>query len=441
MRENPGITCRGFHYSVSYILLFLVTWSISPSTYISIGQAERGLNSLTTDGRTKHLKGEGMTRNLNIHAAVLLLILFSSTRILTQPKIYTDNNQYFAAIPPQGWQKEENPSETIRSKVVFRHPSLNLLIRVTAEPAVRKDFTFDDLYAQHQIRQGQMRDRFPRGKYEMQSGSLGELKAVIHRNSYSNGEEHDMLTVVDNGIIYTIGLNAESLEELNSGRRAFEAFKNSFVTLSKRKTFTGPEIKASLVAKNLRLAELSNQQGKNDEAIQFIKQGLALEPSNVDLKALLAEIQPQTQMTGGRTYYNAKYKFSMVLPTGWVEKSSNSPGMVVKVVHRTESEFAMLNITVEEVTSGSITARSYLAQLEGARRDNKMSYDDAGIERINGEDAVWIRQTMERISMTSLSYNFIRGNKLFTVHASSDPSQFDKFEGIFKTSIATFRFD
>jgi len=378
-----------------------------------------------------------MMRRILIGA--LLALILSDTQSFAQSKIYTDNNQYFAVIPPQGWATEDNPSETIRSKVTFRHPSLNLLIRVTAEPTLSTDFTFDDLYSQHKVRQAQMREKYPGGNYQMKPGSLGELRAVVHRNSYPNGDEHEMLSAVDNGIIYTIGLNAASLKEFNTGRKPFEGFLRSFVTLSKRKSFSDAEIKASLVAKYRRLAELSNLQGKTSEALEFINQGLALDPSNAELKAMVAETQPTTQSGEGTPYKDTKYGFSIVFPP-WEHKPSVSDDVIAKVVYKTSTEFAMMTVTVEDVPEGSFISDSYLEQLKNSLRKKGLSYDDAGIESISGEQSVWLKQTIKAISMTSISYSFIKGNKLFTIHASSDPSQFTKFEKVFKKSIRSFRF-
>jgi len=136
-----------------------------------------------------------------------------------------------------------------------------------------------------------MRKRFPGGKYEMKEGTMGDLRAVFHRNTYSNGDEHEMLSSVDNGIIYTIGLNAASLQELNKGHQAFEAFLTSFTPLSKGKIFSQAEIKASLVSKSHRLAELLEQQDKFADAIEFVTQGLAIDSNNAELRAMLKRLQ------------------------------------------------------------------------------------------------------------------------------------------------------
>ena len=226
-----------------------------------------------------------------IVVGVFFLIVSYTLKGNSQSAIYSDKNQYFVVLPPKGWEKEEYPNETIRSKVAFHHPSMSILIRVTAEPTVGKDFSFDDLYTQHKVRQKQMRDLMQGGNYEMKISRLGDLRAVLHRNSYPNGDEHEMLSVVENGIIYTIGLNAASVEELNGGRNAFEAFLNSFTPLSKGKTFSKSEINAGLVAKFRRLAELSELQGKIEEAIEFVNQGLLLDSSNLEFKVMLRRLQ------------------------------------------------------------------------------------------------------------------------------------------------------
>jgi hypothetical protein len=229
--------------------------------------------------------------NQNYIAKSMILLMVNFLFVQGQTKIYTDHNQYFALISPQGWSSEDSPNETIRSKVTFHHPSLNLIIRISAEPKQKNNLSFDKLYAINEKFQKSKQDKDPNGKYEIKVGTLAGEKAIINRNSFSNGEEYEMSFLLLNGISYMVSINAGSLNELNLGMDIYESVKNSFVPLSKSKHFSDDDIRATAVSRNIRLAELYEQQGNISEAIKHINEGLKLDPKNSKLKSMSTKLQ------------------------------------------------------------------------------------------------------------------------------------------------------
>lgn len=61
-------------------------------------------------------------RRLVIPFMITLATIASGHADSPSPEFFRDSKNYFAVVSPEGWDREDYPSERVRSKVIFRHP-------------------------------------------------------------------------------------------------------------------------------------------------------------------------------------------------------------------------------------------------------------------------------------------------------------------------------
>jgi len=233
-----------------------------------------------------------------VGAASVLLLLVGCAAPATKPaaspavELYRDQNGYFGALPPEGWKQKDFPSETIRSKVEFYHPKENQVnIRIISGP-VSAQHTLDDLYKENQQKiDDYFRTNYPNGVFTMTKGEMGEYQAIIQRNSIPGLLEQEIVMTVNKGLAYSIAFSAPTKTQFDSYYPTFQKFLQSFIILETGKIFTDEEIQATLVAKYKRLAELHEQAGLIEEALQYVEMGLSLDPNNAELIAMKERLQ------------------------------------------------------------------------------------------------------------------------------------------------------
>lgn len=339
---------------------------------------------------------------------------------LEQSNIYVDKNQYFAFTIPNNWSINNIPNETIRSKVVIRHSSHNILIRILAEPT-NNNFSFDELYTQNVYKQIQLQEKYPDGKYELKKGNLGKQKVLIHRNTYFNGDEHEVYSFVENGIVYTVAYNAATLDEFTSQHSTFDELLRTFLPLPKGKTFSKEDIKRSILSKEIRIKELEAEIAKEYD---------------------VSERNPDDQYGGWQNIHDANYHFMIKIPPSWVVRKSKSTDIIFKAVSETDSEFAMVTI-IEDASDKKEFDKNDLDLL---RLYYKKTYNINALvkmETINGVNSIFVQYSMPVMGLqkSSLTANVLTNNKMYTIEASCDESQYLNYKSMFDQILKSFRIE
>lgn len=205
----------------------------------------------------------------------------------TESRIYSDKNGYFTAARPKGWEQKDFPEETIRSKVEFinaRNADVN--IRVIVAPTASPSLSNDEFLAevQEKIRTA-LRPRFPSINWTVRKETVVDREAVVMVGS-GPGLEQRIVQYINQGMNYSVALNAKSREGFLEAEPTFRSFLYSFTILEGGKSSSEADRNAAQVARFTRLALLMQQTGQTADALQFVDQGLAVDPTNAQLKEL-----------------------------------------------------------------------------------------------------------------------------------------------------------
>ncbi len=202
-------------------------------------------------------------------------------------ELYRDRNGYFAALPPEGWSQEDYPSETIRSKVAFHHPeNSNIVIRILASAAPSENYTLEDLYIENQQKIPALQRQYSNAIINLTKGKMGEYQTVVMRTSIPNLLEQEITQLVEANVYYSIAFSTITKTQFENNYKTVEKFLREFLVLKADRRFSEEELRATLVARSKRLAELNEQMGQIDEALRFVREGLAIDPDNTDLKSM-----------------------------------------------------------------------------------------------------------------------------------------------------------
>lgn len=217
-------------------------------------------------------------------------ILAVTTVSLAQAEkdIYRDKNGYFAAVRPQEWRQQDYPEETVRSKVAFHHPQIKgVTIRIISGPTPTPSYSLDDLLEENQNKIATFfKPKFPSGTFTVTREKISDRDAVVQRNSAPGLGEQEVVLYVNKNIWYSIALGANSKGDLDRASTDFQSFLNSFTILDPGKKFSDKEIRSGLVAKYKRVAKLWEEQGRKADALEFVNQGLAIDPNDAELKQM-----------------------------------------------------------------------------------------------------------------------------------------------------------
>jgi hypothetical protein len=203
---------------------------------------------------------------------------------IANAQIYKDSNGYFAVVAPSGWKQQDYPSETVRSKVAFNHPKLSGVdVRIIAGPTPESSYSLDDLLAENREKiQTVLKPKIPGGSFTVSKEKVGDREAVVQLNSMP-GAEQKVVMFVNKSIWYSVALNASSRKEYESVRDAFQKCLNSFTILESGRKFSDGEMKAAVIAKYKRLAEIYEHNGDTVQALAWVKEGLEVDPDNKEL--------------------------------------------------------------------------------------------------------------------------------------------------------------
>lgn len=230
--------------------------------------------------------------NWFVFVSLLGLFLQSTQAGDKYVNLYKDKNGYFTVLPPTGWKQEDYPSETIRSKVAFQHPTeKGILIRIISGPTPTPNYTLDDLYQENKEKiDTYFRQKFPSGKYDIAKREIEGRQAVVQKNSLP-GTEQEVVLFINKGIWYSIAFNADTRSQFEKNYKTFQRFLTNFTILEAGKKFSEKEIRDGLIAKYKRVAELYEQMGRIEDALDFVKEGMAIDPNNKDLIAIEKRLQ------------------------------------------------------------------------------------------------------------------------------------------------------
>jgi len=225
-------------------------------------------------------KNEKRNRKVKINSLLInitfigLICIFASTihgeKQLSKSR-YSDPKGYFKLVPPAGWRIQEFPQDT-RGKVAFFAPESNVDLRVLVNAV---DFsTIEELIAfckdvESRIGTSTNIERITfdgrpavRRTFQMKGMKLYYIDFLVGK--------------ADHNIAYTAAPSAYN-KYLPVVMKSIETYTPILHNIS------DDDIIKHSVAKSLRLAQLMIDSGNFDLAKEFVKEGLAIDPSNKDL--------------------------------------------------------------------------------------------------------------------------------------------------------------
>ena len=231
--------------------------------------------------------------NWFVFVSLLGLFLQSTQAEDKHVNLYKDKNGYFTVLPPAGWRQEDYPSETIRSKVAFQHPTeKDIVIRIISAPTPFQNYTLDDLYQETKEKIDSLfRQKFPSVKCNLTKREVEGRQAVVQRNSGSPIGEQEIVMFINKGLYYSIAFNTLTNSQFEKNYKTFQRFLTNFIILEAGKKFSEQEIRDGLISKYKRVAELYEQMGRIEDALDFVKEGIAIDPNNKDLIAIEKRLQ------------------------------------------------------------------------------------------------------------------------------------------------------
>lgn len=206
-------------------------------------------------------------------------------------EIYKDHNDYFAAIMPAGWTIKDYPAENIRSKVKFLHPSFSgVNIGIIAGPSPQSPYSLEDVLAENRGKSDQIKRKIPGAKFTVNKEKLTDRDAVISRIE-RGGSEMKTVTFIHDDMFFQITLNTNSVRDRTAVSSTFEKFLRSFAIAKSGQKFSEEDRKSMLMSRYKSLAKLHEEMGKNDEALKYVEEGLAIDPNNNELQNLRAKLR------------------------------------------------------------------------------------------------------------------------------------------------------
>lgn len=227
----------------------------------------------------KHLRHQALP-------IVLALSVLLQSPAGAQAPLYTDANQYFVAVPPPQWQREDFPSEQVRSKVAFHSPrDPAVKISIIAAPAPDPIPSFDQWYGERERRVAELRRRFPTAQFTLQRSRFGDHSAILMKMSIPPELEQEDVLVMPGRLQYTLTYTAPP-SSFRTHRPTFDRFIADFVPLGGGRRVSERELTETRLAFKKALAKSSEAMGDRQAALAFINQGLEIDPRDPDLQKM-----------------------------------------------------------------------------------------------------------------------------------------------------------
>lgn len=194
---------------------------------------------------------------------------------------YTDPKGFFRLVPPAEWRPQEYPDDP-RGKVAFRAPEgptgpIDLRVLVSA-----KDFDdVDTLLAETNKTAEEIRARY-RVEVHVEKTTFLSRPAVV-RTFTMQGNKFLGYEFMDGNLRHDLQYSAPEERydvHLDAVKRSMDTYE------SMKSNVTDSEIKGHVVANRLRLAKLFLDQGNEKLALQYVREGLELDPANAELMAM-----------------------------------------------------------------------------------------------------------------------------------------------------------
>lgn len=197
-------------------------------------------------------------------------------------KRYVDQKGFFEIIPPANWRVQEYIQD-IRGKVAFMGPESNLELRILAS---QKDFSsFEELYS---ILQENVKDIEKRFKISVTFQKISFLdRPAIKREYELRGVKFFAIEFMAGNVRHDLQYSAPQKlydKYLPIVLKAMDTYEPIPVGVS------GEDFKKAGVANKLRLACLFFEQGSFNLALEYVKEGLEIDPQNEELLKLKGEI-------------------------------------------------------------------------------------------------------------------------------------------------------
>jgi hypothetical protein len=224
-----------------------------------------------------------------------VFLLFAASEAVAQTQagsheIYKDQNGYFVAVSPSGWRTQGFPTETVRSKVRFNHPTLNgVYIGVIAAASPRTSYSLDDVLTENRQKTDAVRRTVPGATLTVSKETVAGRNAVlsrIQRGAY----ELRTVTFIQDERFYQISLNTNSQTQRSAVADTFHAFLRGFTILDPRRAVSDADRKAALLSRYKSLAKLHETTGNRTEALDSVREALELDPQDKELLQMQARL-------------------------------------------------------------------------------------------------------------------------------------------------------
>lgn len=227
-------------------------------------------------------------RRLVIPFMITLATIASGHADSPSPEFFRDSKNYFAVVPPEGWDREDYPSERVRSKVTFHHPKeKSLSIGVTGGPKPNPSYTLSDYDTEAHEKLPAMQAQAPGTSWAINRRTLGGREFVVV-SSKDAGVEFAVL--ITNVAYYNLSFKYLTRKQYEIYHKDFVHFVESFLPLD-TKQFSPSEVRAALADSNRRIAELLVKDGRFQEAMEFVETGLRLDPSSQGMEKLRKQLE------------------------------------------------------------------------------------------------------------------------------------------------------
>lgn len=206
---------------------------------------------------------------------------------------YVDPKGFFRIVPPAGWEIKEYPDDP-RGKVAFLGPENNVDFRILVSV---KDFNdFDTLYKNTLDVAKEIKERY---------GATVSVEKTTFLNKPAVKREINVKGQKMLGIEFLID-NVRHDLQYSAPQRVYQKYLS--IVMKSIKTYeplkkTGEVPKEHAIANRLRLAQLFFEQGNYVLAMEYIKEGLEIDPDNPKLKELKAKIESVEQTKGDSDVY------------------------------------------------------------------------------------------------------------------------------------------
>jgi len=184
----------------------------------------------------------------------------------------------------------------------------------------------------------------------------------------------------------------------------------------------------------------------------YVGLGLTFFFSQKDLEPITTDKRLEFSELSGNLYRNTKYNFRIKFPKGWEIKVGDGPHILQKATKNN----SVISLAVEEIPAGLLEKTATIRDMMPIEEFKseminslQIIYPEAelldyGESYLDNKPAYWIKTSISsnildiKIQQTSLLFQVLNKNILYTISAGSLPNEFASVEPEFIKSIATF---